>query len=119
TVIFWTREWTRGEDPGANKLLPHEERARYRHYLEQKRIWRPHYLSEPEEKVLEEKSNTGRSAFVRLFDETVSSIQCPYKRGRESASLSVQQVLAKLYDPDRKARAAGAAALTKGLQANA
>ena len=32
--------------------------------------WRPHYLSEPEEKLLEDKSVTGRSAFVRLFDET-------------------------------------------------
>ena len=54
------------------KLLADTDLAHYRHYLEQKRAWKPHYLSEPEEKVLDEKAVTGRAAFVRLFDETVA-----------------------------------------------
>ncbi len=39
--------------------------SRYRHYLERKQAWKPHYLGEAEEKVLEEKDVTGRQRFVR------------------------------------------------------
>ena len=60
----------------------------YRHYLEQKRAWRPHFLTEPEEKILEEKSVTGRSAFVRLFDETVAAIQFPFEHGGDRENRS-------------------------------
>ena len=55
----------------------------------------------PEEKILEEKAVTGRSAFVRLFEETVSSLTCPFEHDGEAETLSLQQILAKLYDADR------------------
>ena len=71
-LIFFDLEWVKVPDDAAARLLAAPELARYRHYLDQKRAWRPHYLSEPEEKILEEKAVTGRAAFVRLFDETVS-----------------------------------------------
>jgi oligoendopeptidase F len=118
-LIFFDLEWVKVDDDAAKKLIEAPALARYRHYLDQKRVWKPHYLSEPEEKVLEEKSVTGRAAFVRLFDETVSSLRFDFTLGDRTESMSLQQVLAKLYDPDRAVRAAGAAALTKGLQANA
>ena len=38
------------------------------------RRYRPHTLSEPEEKLLEETANTGRRAFHRLFDEMLSAM---------------------------------------------
>src|SRR5262249_45681111 len=101
------------------RLLAAPELARWQHYLEQKRAWKPHYLSEPEEKVLEEKTVTGRAAFVRLFDETVASIRCPFDHAGKSERISVQEILAKLYDGDRDVRRAGAEGLTKGLQENA
>lgn len=89
--------------------------ARFRHFLEQKRAWRPHFLSEPEEKLLEEKSITGRSAFVRLFDETVAGMTFPFEYGGKVESLSLQRINAYLYDADRPAQAA-ARGLTRGLQ---
>ena len=88
--------------------------ARYRHYLEQKRAWRPHYLSEPEEKILDEKAVTGRAAFVRLFDETVSAMPFPFEHDGQTEQLSLQQILAKLYDADRTVRKAAADGLTEG-----
>lgn len=118
-LIFFDLEWVKIEDAPAQMLLSHPSLARYRHYLEQKRVWKPHYLSEPEEKILEEKSVTGRAAFVRLFDETVSSMRFPFAHAGHSELLSLQQILAKLYDPDRTVRAAGAAGLTEGLKSNA
>jgi oligoendopeptidase F len=117
-LIFFDLEWVSVPDENAASLLSASILARYRHFLEHKRAWRPHYLSEPEEKILDEKSVTGRAAFVRLFDESVSAIQFPYTFGGTTETLSMQQILAKLYDPDRPVRAAASAGVTKGLQAN-
>ncbi|HZY87149.1 MAG TPA: M3 family oligoendopeptidase [Gemmataceae bacterium] len=118
-LIFFDLEWVKVPDEAARKLLAAPPLARYRHYLEQKRAWRPHYLSEPEEKILEEKSVTGRAAFVRLFDETVAAARFPFEYGGRTETLSQQQINAKLYDPDRAARRAAAEGLTRGLQENA
>jgi oligoendopeptidase F len=118
-LIFFDLEWIKVPDDVAGPLLDAPELARYRHYLAEKRAWRPHYLSEPEEKVLEEKAVTGRAAFVRLFEEIVSSLRCPFEHDGRADSLSLQQILARLYDPDRGVRRAAAAGLTKGLQEKA
>jgi oligoendopeptidase F len=118
-LIFFDLEWVKVEDGAARRLLAAPGLAPYRHYLEQKRAWRPHVLSEPEEKVLDEKSVTGRAAFVRLFDETVASLRFPFEHGGRTESLPMQQVLARLYDADRSVRQAAAAALTSGLKDNA
>ncbi|HYV39113.1 MAG TPA: M3 family oligoendopeptidase [Gemmataceae bacterium] len=118
-LIFFDLEWVRVPDEPAQALLAKPQLSRHRHYLEQKRAWRPHYLTEPEEKILEEKSVTGRTAFVRLFDETVASIKYPYEFDGKAESLTLQQIGAKLYDADRNVRKAAAAGQTKGLQDNA
>ncbi len=118
-LIFFDLEWIKVEDEAADRLVRAPQLARYRHYLEQKRVWKPHYLSEPEEKVLQEKAVTGRSAFVRLFDETVAAIRCPFVHGEKKEELSVQAILARLYDSDRSVRAAAARGLTEALKNHA
>jgi oligoendopeptidase F len=117
-LIFFDLEWVKLADEPARVLTQSPALVRYRHYLEQKRAWRPHYLSEPEEKVLDEKSVTGRAAFVRLFDETVASVKFPFEHGGKIELLSMQQINAKLYEPDRGVRQAAAAGWTRGLQEN-
>jgi oligoendopeptidase F len=117
-LIFFDLEWVKVEDAPVRVLLGRPELAPYRHYLEQKRSWRPHFLSEPEEKILDEKSVTGRAAFVRLFDETVATLQFPFEHAGQTELLSLQAINAKLYDPDRSARRAAAEGWTKGLQEN-
>jgi oligoendopeptidase F len=118
-LIFFELEWVKLADEPARRLIESPTLAKYRHYIEQARAWRPHRLSEPEEKILDEKNITGRGAFVRLFDETVSTLKCPYEFDGKTEELTTQQVLAKLYDPNRAVRQAAAKALTRGLQANA
>jgi oligoendopeptidase F len=118
-LIFFDLEWVQLPDAPARTLLQSPLLEKYRHYLEYKRVWKPHYLSEPEEKVLDEKVVTGRAAFVRLFDETVASMQFPFEHGGQTQSLTMQQINAKLYDSDRSARKAAAEGLTRGLQGNA
>jgi oligoendopeptidase F len=118
-LIFFDLEWVKLPEEAVRKVLADPGLAHYRHYLEQKRAWRPHFLSEPEEKLLEEKSVTGRSAFVRLFDETASSLRFPFEHAGQAQTLSMQEINARLYDADRDVRRAAATGLTRGLQENA
>src|SRR5262249_6595469 len=90
-LIFFDLEWVKLPDEAARALIDSPRLARYSHYLEQKRAWRPHLLSEPEEKVLDEKSVTGRAAFVRLFDETVAALTFPFEHAGRTELLSLQQ----------------------------
>src|SRR5262249_49571738 len=118
-LIFSDLEWVKRPDGPGQALLARPELGRYRHYLERKRAWRPHYLSEPEEKILEEKSLTGRAAFVRLFDESVAVIRFPFEHAGQRQELSLQDLNKHLYDPDRTVREAAARAWTTGLKDNA
>jgi oligoendopeptidase F len=118
-LIFFDLEWIQLRDEPARRLMDAPALAKYRHYLEHERALRPHRLSEPEEKILDDKSVTGRSAWERLFDETVSSMKFPYEHDGAVAALSMQQILAKLYDADRTVRRDAAAGVTRGLQDNA
>jgi oligoendopeptidase F len=118
-LIFFDLEWVKVAEDVTQRLLAAPSLAPYRHYLEQKRAWRPHFLSEPEEKILEEKAITGRAAFVRLFDETVASLRFPFTYADQSETVSLQQINARLYDADRGARRTAAEGLTHGLRENA
>src|SRR5438067_5895172 len=117
-LIFFDLEWVKLPDEPARALIQHPQLTKYRHYLEHKRAWRPHYLTEPEEKVLDEKTVTGRAAFVRLFDETVASLRFPFASSAGVQEITLQDINAKLYDADRDVRRSAADGLTKGLQAN-
>jgi oligoendopeptidase F len=118
-LIFFDLEWVKLADEPASALIDSPELVRYAHYLRQKRAWRPHFLSEPEEKILDEKTVTGRAAFVRLFDESVASLKFPFEHAGRTEWLNMQQINAKLYDADRLVRQAAAAGWTRGLQDNA
>jgi oligoendopeptidase F len=118
-LIFFDLEWVQLDETPARRLIRDPALEKYRHYLEHKRAWRPHFLTEPEEKILDEKAVTGRAAFIRLFDETVASIQFPFEADGRIDNLPLQQVNAKLYDPDRNIRKSAAQALTTGLKNNA
>ena len=83
-------------------------------------FYRPHCLSEPEEKILDEKRPHRRAAFVRLFDESVAADSLSDAAQREDGEVAdAADPVNKLYDPDRAVRKAAAKALTKGLQENA
>ena len=65
--------------------------ARLRHFapwLDTVRSFRPHQLSDELEKALHEKHVTGRSAWVRLFDETMAALRFPLD-GKELTSAEI------------------------------
>ena len=59
---------------GPTALLADDRLTFCRHYLASARRYRPHLLSEPEERILADKSLTANSAWVRLFSELTSAI---------------------------------------------
>jgi oligoendopeptidase F len=75
TLLFFELEWAALSDEQAEKLLEDERLEFCAHYMRNVRRYREHLLSEPEEKILAEKSVTGASAWSRLFDELTSAIE--------------------------------------------
>ncbi len=99
-------------DDRATALIAAPELARFRHWFEVVRQRKPYMLSEPEEKILTEKSVTGHSAWDRLFDE----VQSRNRYAWDGAMVPLEEVLTKLYDPDREVRVRAHASLTEGLK---
>ncbi|MFL5830238.1 MAG: M3 family oligoendopeptidase, partial [Solirubrobacteraceae bacterium] len=83
-----------------------------RHYLRSVRRYRPHLLSEPEEKILAEKSISSQSAWNRLFGELVSALRV----GLDGEEQTLDMALARLQDPDRDHRRAAAEAVSAALE---
>jgi oligoendopeptidase F len=117
-LLFFELEWLALDEAAAQRVVEDPLCRRYRHFLHSVRRYRPHVLSEPEEKILEDKANTGARAFSRLFDEVMSSLVFDVEVDGERQRLNESSVLTLLYDDRRPVRHAAAAALTRGLQAN-
>jgi oligoendopeptidase F len=110
-LIFIELEWAAVSDERAEALLVDDRLAFCRHYLASARRYRPHLLSEPEERILADKSLTANSAWVRLFSELTSAITVDL----DGAAVSLEQALSQLMSPEREARRAAAEAVTVGL----
>src|SRR5919106_1203570 len=98
----------------AEELLGAEGLEFCRHHLRTLRRYRPHQLSEPEERIVTELDVTGSSAFRRLFTEQISSLDVALPDLEERASL--EEALSRLQHPDRPTREAAAHAITEGLR---
>jgi oligoendopeptidase F len=115
-LIFFDLEWAAADDDHAAAILADPRLDFCRHHLEQLRLTRPHLLTEPEETILAEKSQTGASAWVRLFDELTSAITLELPDELGGKGIPLMQGLAMLQHPDRSVRQQIAGAVTAGLQ---
>jgi len=111
-AIFLELEWAEVPDERADALLADPVLDFCAHYLRSARRYRPHLLTEPEEKILAEKDVTGSSAWARLFSELTSTITIDLG----GTEVGLEQGLSRLGSPDRADRAAAAAAVTEGLE---
>jgi len=110
-LLFFQLEWAELPDEQVERLLADERLGFCRHYLASARRYRPHLLSEPEEKIVTEKSVTGRNAWTRLFSELTSAITVEL----DGSQLSLEEGLSRLASPDRDERRRAAEAVTDGL----
>jgi len=113
-LLFFELEWAALDDARADELLEGGGLDTTRHHLRTLRRYRPHLLTEPEEKVMAEKGLTGRDAWARLFSELTSAIRVELAEGEEGVPLDV--ALSRLASPDRDVRRTTAEAVTAALE---
>ena len=77
---------------------------------------RPYLLSEAEETIVAEKSQTGSAAWTRLFDELTSAITIELPDDLGGAGTPLMQGLSMLQHPERPVRQQVAAAVSAGLE---
>ena len=114
SLLFFELEWNELPEERAEELLAAEEIEFCRHHLRTSRRYRPHQLSEPEERILTESEVTGRAAFGRLFTEQISSVTVDLPDSEEPVPL--MEALSRFEDPDRERRAQAAAGVTAALE---
>jgi oligoendopeptidase F len=115
-LLFFDLEWAALDDARAEELLAADGLDTSRHYLRTVRRYRPYLLTEAEEKVMSEKSVSGREAWARLFSEQTSAIMVDTPGEEEPVKLDVG--LSRLLSPDREVRRTTAEAVTEALAPN-
>jgi oligoendopeptidase F len=113
-LLFFALELNRLDDALLDRKLREPALARWEPWLRDLRVFRPHQLADDLEKLLHEKEVTGRSAWSRLFDETVAGMRVPI--GGED--LTVSAALNNLSDRDRSVREAAARAIGEAFGGN-
>jgi oligoendopeptidase F len=113
-LLFFELELNRIEDAVMEEALGDPDLGRYRPWIEDLRKEKPHQLDDRSEQLFHEKSVTGRSAWNRLFDDTMSALRFTVD-GRE---LGIEATLNLLVNPDEARRRQGHEALAKTLGDN-
>jgi oligoendopeptidase F len=113
-LLFFTLELNRLDEAALEQKCTDPALAKWRPWLRDLRVFRPHQLSDEAEKLLHEKEVTGRSAWSRLFDETVAAMRVPV----DGEDLTVSAALNRLSDRDRSAREAAGRAIGKAFGDN-
>ena len=114
-LLFFELEWLKFDDTIASRLMADPTLEAYRHYLISLRRYRPHTLTELEERVINDRDNTGRNAFGRLFSEITSSLTFAFEKQGEKADLNLSQILSLLHESDRALRQSAMETLYQGL----
>jgi len=112
TLLFVELEWAAADDAHVEEVLTQPELDFCRHHLSAARRYRPHLLSEPEEKILADKAVTGSSAWGRLFSELTSTIEVDIS----GETISLEEGLSRLQSPERPVRKEAALAVTCALE---
>jgi oligoendopeptidase F len=111
-LLFFELEWAALDDDRADELLASGDLDRHRHHLRSIRRYRPHLLSESEEKILAEKSISSQAAWGRLFGELVAGLRVDL----DDTELSLEIALSRLQSPDRDVRRTAAEAVSATLE---
>ena len=121
-LVFFELEWAAVDESHVDALLADPVLDFCAHHLRSMHRYRDHMLSESQEQLLTEKSVSGASAWVRLFDEQTSAITVDLPaslvggEGDEPTTVPLEAGLSMLQHPDRDVRRTAAHAVTAGLE---
>ncbi|MCR6571205.1 M3 family oligoendopeptidase [Campylobacter insulaenigrae] len=109
-LLFFELEFCELSEEKSQDFINHCKN--YAFYLENLIKHKQHNLSQKEERIILHLSNTGASAFSRLFDETFSALRFKF----DGKKISEEEILSKLYDSDRSIRKKASKCFSKGLK---
>lgn len=113
-LLFFALELNRLDDVRINVLMEQAPLNHFKPWLIDLRKDKPHQLEDRIEQLFHEKSVSGRSAWNRLFDETMASLRFEIN----GETLTLEPTLTKLQDADGAVRKAAAQAVSKTLGEN-
>ena len=113
-LLFFALELNRIDDTVIERAMQAPELGHYRPWIEDSRKDKPYQLEDRVEQLFHEKSQTGYSAFNRLFDQTIAGLR--FKLGGKE--LAIEPTLNQLQDRDPAKRKAAGQALAKTFKAN-
>ncbi len=111
-LLFFGLEIADLDDDVAEALLAGPELERWTHWIRSLRKFRPYLLSEPEEKIVTEKTVSGVSAWGRLYEELLGALRVQL----DGAEIPFEEAMSKLYSGDRDTRRNAAEAVTESLE---
>lgn len=103
-LVFVDLELTAIDDARFEALAADPALADYAHFLRALRRFKPHVLSEPEERLLTRKQVSGPSSFVQLYDELAGSLRFRVRIDGNDRILTDGEVMGLLHNPDRDLR---------------
>lgn len=113
-LLFFALELNRLDEGVLEAKFADTKLERWRPWVRDLRVFRPHQLPDDLEKLLHEKEVTGRSAWSRLFDETMAGMRI--RIGGDE--LTVTDALNRLSDKDRSVREAAGRAIGEAFNRN-
>ncbi len=113
-TLFFTLELNHIADARLGEQMTAVELQAFAPWVAETRALKPHQLSDDLEKLLHEKSITGRSAWSRLFDETMADMRFDLDGSQQTLS----ETLNRLSDPDGSTREIAARALSTSLNSH-
>lgn len=116
-LAFARLELAKLPDGAADRLTAAPELAEYRHAIAAGRRFGPHTLSEPEERLMNNKALTGRGAWTQLYTEVTSAIRIRLEVDGETRDLTVDEVRALRSRPDRDLRRRAVEELHRAFEA--
>ncbi|WP_165644487.1 M3 family oligoendopeptidase, partial [Oharaeibacter diazotrophicus] len=114
-LLFFELELNRLDDAALDAAIAADPAlGRYRPWLTDIRLERPHQLEDRIEELFHEKSITGYSAWNRLFDETIAGLRFDV----DGEELTIEPTLHLLQEPDEARRKAASEALARTFGQN-
>lgn len=96
-LLFFELWWQSVDEPNAARLMT--ESGDYRYHLETIRRYTPHTLSEPEEKIINVKNVTGRSAVNTLYDIVTNAFTFTVREGGRTKTVNRESLMAYVRSP--------------------
>jgi len=113
-LVFFTLEINQIDNKNFQKLLQDNQLKIFQPFLRDIRIFKDYQLSQELEKFSLDKNITSRSAFIRLFDETINNLKFAY-RGK---ILNSQAIFDLMSNRDEKVRKDAGLAIAKTFKDN-